>query len=92
MVSSLSTCFGGAHGVGGERRDATREPGHEPVQLGVGQRPVDPAVALGRVGVEVGRAEDRLHRPPSTEEPPEMLYAAGARWHAEPDLGRPHPQ
>ena len=65
--------------VGEERRDAPREAGHERVQVGVGQGPVDPAVPFGLFGVEVVRAEDRLHDPAPSQQPRQVLHAARAR-------------
>jgi hypothetical protein len=62
-VSSLSTRLADRTAPGGERGDAPREPGHERVQFGVGQGPVDPAVPFSHLGAEVVRAKNRLHGP-----------------------------
>jgi hypothetical protein len=70
----------------GERCDAPREPGHERVQVGVGQGPVDPAVQFGLVGAEVVRAENRLHGPAPSQQPGQVLHAARARGRADADL------
>ena len=45
--------LGRSHRVGGERRDAPREPGHERVQVSVRQGPVDPAVPFGHLGAAI---------------------------------------
>ena len=70
--------LGRSHRLGGERRDAPREPGHERVQVGVGQRPVDPAVSFSHLRVEIVRAQDRLHGPAPVQQPGQVLHAARA--------------
>src|SRR5690242_16095489 len=70
--------LGCSHPVDGERGDAAGQPGHERVQVSIGQRPVDPAVPLGHLGVEVVRAENRLHGPAPSQQSGQVLYAARA--------------
>jgi hypothetical protein len=88
MVSTPAV-RGGSHRIGGKRRDALRESGHERVQFGVGQRPVDPAVPFGFVGVEVGGTENYLHGPAPPEQPCQVWHTTGARGRTETDLELP---
>ena len=89
MVSSLSTRLAGRTAPAGKRRDAPREPGHERVQAGVRQGPVDPAVPFGLFGAEIVRAENRLHGPAPSQQPGQLLHAARARGRTETHLGLP---
>jgi hypothetical protein len=93
MVPTTDTipffCNKDSHRIGGERRDASRESGHERVQFGVGQRPVDPAVPFGLVGVEVGRTENHLHGPAPPQQLSQVLHTTRARERTETDLGLP---
>jgi hypothetical protein len=81
--------FGGPHRLGRERRDAPGQPGHEPVQLGVSQRPVDPAVAFGHLGVDVAGAQDHLQGPAPAQQPRQVLHPTGARGAPKPTSGWP---
>ena len=68
---------------GREPGDPLRERRDEIAELGGGQRPVDPAVPLGQLGVVVLRAQHDLQRPAATHEPHEMLGGAPAGEQAE---------
>ena len=89
QCQAIEHLLGRSHRLGRERRDAPRELGHERVQLGVGQRPVDPAVPFGLVGAEVGRTQDHLHGLAPPQQPRQVLQAARARGRAGTDLDLP---
>src|SRR6185295_7312662 len=78
--------LGGADPVGGEGGNAAVEAGHDLVQVGVGQGPVDPAVPFGCLGVEVVRAEDGFHGAAAPEQAGQVLDAAGAGGRADAGL------
>jgi hypothetical protein len=85
MVSSFSTRLADRTASAGN--DAMRrEPGHQPVQVGVRKGPVDPAVSFGLFGAEVVRAENRLHDAAPSQQPGQVLHAVRAWGRADTDL------
>jgi hypothetical protein len=63
----------------GKRRDATCEGAYETVERVRGQCSVDPAVALGEVGVVVVGGQHDLQGPGTTQEPRQILGSTSAR-------------
>ena len=63
----------------GKPGDPVSERPDEAFELGGGQRPVDPAVPLGELGVVILRAQHHFHRSRTTHQAGEVLNGTAAR-------------